>query len=150
MKSFIKAALAGTLLMSALSAHADSATVNANVVKFEPMVVFIEPGEDVSFTGMIGHNIESIPELSPEGAPEVLTELGEDVTIQFDTVGVHVYKCTPHWGARMGGIVVVGKPENAAGIVEEYLATIAEKKGNLLPAKGLLKKLPKALEAQGM
>lgn len=99
---------------------------------------------------MAGHNVESIDELVPEGTPKFLSELGDDVTLQFDTVGIHVYKCTPHWGARMGGVVVVGQPENLSDIVDEYLAIIAEKRGNLLPAKGLMKKAGKAIEAKAL
>jgi pseudoazurin len=153
-KTIIKTVFAGTLLLatllSPLSASATPATVNTNAVKFEPMIVFIEPGESVSWTGMAGHNVQTIQELGPEGAPKVMTELGDDVTIKFDQVGIQVYKCTPHWGARMGGIIVVGKPENAQAIVDQYLALIEQKKGDLLPAKGLLKKLPDELKAHLM
>ena len=94
---------------------------------------------------MIGHNVETIDAMTPEGFAKVNTELGDDVTITFDAPGIYVYKCTPHWGARMGGIIMVGQPEDPAAIIEQYRAAIEEDK-SLLPAKGLLKKFEKDLE----
>ncbi|MFK7862092.1 MAG: plastocyanin/azurin family copper-binding protein [Granulosicoccus sp.] len=126
-----------------------SVTVGAVGVKFDPLFVFIEPGDTVNWQGMAGHNVESIDAMTPKGQEKFNTTLGEDVSIAFNTPGIVMYKCTPHWGTRMGGAVVVGKPEDAMGIVDSYIAAIESDRGSLLPAKGLLKKLGKEIQAKG-
>ena len=85
-------------------------TVTAVGVKFSPIFLYIEPGDTVNWEGMAGHNIETIDDMSPEGQEKVLSELGANVSVTFESEGIIVYKCTPHWGARMGGVIIVGKP----------------------------------------
>ncbi|MFK8083352.1 MAG: plastocyanin/azurin family copper-binding protein [Granulosicoccus sp.] len=126
-----------------------SVTIGAVGVKFDPLFVFIEPGDTVNWQGMAGHNVESIDQMVPEGQEKFNTTLGEDVSIVFNTPGIVMYKCTPHWGTRMGGGIVVGKPEDALAIVEGYTAAIESDRGMLLPAKGLLKKLSKEIQGKG-
>jgi len=128
-------------------AFAEGATVNAVGVKFDPLFVYIDQGAAVSWTNMAGHNVELIEEMMPEGAEYFISTLGDDITHTFDVPGVYIYKCTPHWGARMGGGIIVGKPEDPKGILDGFMATIEEKRGNLLPAKGLVKKFIKDLPA---
>ncbi len=123
-------------------------TVKAAGVKFDPMFVVLQPGDTVSWTNMIGHMVETIDQMVPEDAPKLMSELGTDVSFQFDKPGIYVYKCTPHWGARMGGILLVGEPENIPQILEQYQQEI-EKDPSLLPAKGLLKKFKKFLKKEG-
>ncbi len=118
---------------------AEMTTITALGVKFDQEIVYIDEGDTVSWEGMAGHNIETLPAMSPEGFEQEITEVGEDVTLTFDKPGIVVYKCTPHWGSRMGGIVVVGKPDDAQGIIDGYMAAIEEDRAGLLPAKGLLK-----------
>jgi len=139
-------------VLSTVSAPARAAdtTVQAIGVKFEPMFVYIEPGDTVSWEGMVGHNVETIGAMVPDGAEPVNSELGDNVSITFDTPGIHVYKCTPHWGTRMGGVIVVGMPEGAAATIEAYTAAIETDRAGLLPAKGLLKKLAKDMEEKSM
>lgn len=126
---------------------AKGATVNAVGVKFDPAYVYIEAGETVSWANMAGHNVELIQELAPDDAEYFNTTLGEDVNITFDVPGVYLYKCTPHWGARMGGGIVVGSPEDPKAILDGYMATVEKERGNFLPAKGLIKKFIKDLDA---
>ena len=54
-----------------------------------------------------GHNVEFIA--GPEGfeIPKK-SKLSEDYSFKFDTKGVYLYKCTPHVGIGMIGLVVVG------------------------------------------
>ncbi|MEO0421977.1 MAG: plastocyanin/azurin family copper-binding protein [Pseudomonadota bacterium] len=124
-------------------------TVMAQGVKFEPMFVYIEPGDTVQWTNMAAHNIETLDAMVPEGQEKVLSDMGSEVAVTFDKEGVVVYKCTPHWSTRMGGMVVVGKPDDPAAIVEKYLAAIASDP-SALPAKGLLKKLMRDMEARNL
>ena len=150
MKVFARSLVAFATLALSHAALAADATVGAVGVKFEPLVVYVEPGEKVSWTGMAGHNVETLGAMIPEGGVELNTELGEDVTVQFDTPGIFVYKCTPHWGTRMGGIVVVGEPDDPGTILDDYLAAIETDRAGLLPAKGLLKKARKDMEEKGL
>ncbi|MDD1781587.1 plastocyanin/azurin family copper-binding protein [Enterovibrio sp. ZSDZ35] len=123
--------------------------IRAVGVKFDPMFVVIEPGDRVSWTNMPAHLIETIDVMVPEGTEKIKTELGVDVSFIFDNEGVYVYKCTPHWGARMGGILLVGNPDDIGGIIDAYFEEIQKDK-SLLPAKGLLKKFRKHLQKEGL
>lgn len=125
-----------------------SVSILAVGVKFDPLFVFIEPGDTVNWEGMTGHNVESIDAMVPEGQEKFNTTLGEDVSITFNTPGIVMYKCTPHWGTRMGGGIVVGQPENPMAIIDAYTAAIESDRAMLLPAKGLLKKLGKEIESR--
>lgn len=150
--SFLRTCATAFALVSctlvALPAAAEDTTVQAVGVKFEPAFVYIEPGDTISWEGMAGHNVETIGAMIPMGGTELLTELGENVSASFDEPGIYVYKCTPHWGARMGGVIVVGEPEDAEATIEAYLEAIETDRAGLLPAKGLLKKLRKDMEAK--
>lgn len=125
-----------------------SVSITAVGVKFDPLFVFIQPGDTVNWEGMAGHNVESIDAMVPEGQEKFNTTLGDEVSITFNTPGIVMYKCTPHWGARMGGGIVVGDPENPMAIVDAYIAAIETDRAMLLPAKGLLKKLGKEIESR--
>ncbi|MEM9781281.1 MAG: plastocyanin/azurin family copper-binding protein [Pseudomonadota bacterium] len=123
--------------------------VTARGIKFDPMFVFIQPGDTVAWENMPSHNIETIDEMVPEGQPKIETELGDNFFTTFETEGIVVYKCTPHWGARMGGILVVGSPENPGAILDAYMASTDVNRANL-PARGLIKRLRQELEDRGM
>lgn len=124
-------------------------TVKSRGVRFDPMFIYIKPGDRVSWENMASHNIETIDTMVPEGQPKIMTELGDNAFFTFDKVGLVTYKCTPHWGARMGGIIVVGKPENVGKIIDDYMASTEVHKSTL-PARGLLKKLRKDMEEKGL
>lgn len=141
--------LLSTAVLLSSQANAEEHTINAVGVKFDPIFIYIEPGDTIHWEGMAGHNIETIDAMVPEGQEKINTELGANVSAVFETEGLVVYKCTPHWGARMGGIIVVGKPENAGETLDAYLESLKTDKVNL-PAKGLLKKLRKDMESKGL
>ncbi|MBE1276410.1 plastocyanin/azurin family copper-binding protein [Enterovibrio baiacu] len=129
--------------------HATEHEVRAVGVKFDPMFIVVEPGDRVSWVNMPAHMIETIDAMVPEGTEKIRTELGVDVSFVFNEDGIYVYKCTPHWGARMGGVLLVGNPSDIEGTIDAYLAEIQKDK-SLLPAKGLLKKFKKHLQKQGV
>lgn len=118
-------------------------------VKFTPMLLYINPGDRVDFENMEIHNLETLGAMVPKGQKKINSEIGENVSITFKTVGIIVYKCTPHWGNRMGGVIVVGKPDNIEAIIDEYMKSTEVDK-TTLPAVGLLKKLKKDLKAKGL
>ncbi|WP_417549277.1 plastocyanin/azurin family copper-binding protein [Methylophaga sp.] len=87
-------------------------TVSAQGLIYDPLVVTIAPGDSVSWTNMSTHNTESIEGLIPEGAEMWTSKMSENYSRTFTQEGIYVYKCTPHFGAGMGGAVIVGKPVN--------------------------------------
>jgi pseudoazurin len=83
------------------------------VMVFEPALIKIAPGDKVTFLPTNkGHNVESIAGMFPAGTTPVVGKLNEAVTITFDKPGVYGFKCKPHYGMGMVGMVVVGTPGN--------------------------------------
>jgi len=150
LRSRARALLAASTLLLSGPLLAEDATVQAVGVKFEPLVAYIEPGENVTWTGMAAHNVETIGAMIPEGGVEMNTPIGDEVNQTFDVPGIYVYKCTPHWGTRMGGVIVVGTPEMPQATLDAYLEAIESDRAGLLPAKGLIKKAAKDMEAKGL
>ena len=82
---------------------------------FEPNLVKIAPGDTVHFVPADkGHNVESIDGMIPAGATPFKGEISEDLTVKFDQAGVYGFKCKPHYGMGMVGLIVVGEPGNKA------------------------------------
>ena len=76
---------------------------------FEPSILDIQVGDTVNWLATNkGHNVEFIKGAVPEGVGKFKSSLGRDISFTFTEPGVYVYKCTPHFGMGMIGIVVVG------------------------------------------
>ncbi|WP_247870074.1 plastocyanin/azurin family copper-binding protein [Methylophaga sp. SB9B] len=86
--------------------------VTAQGMIFNPLVVKINPGDSVSWRDMSTHNSESIDGLIPEGAEKWNSPMSENYQRTFTQEGIYVYKCTPHIGTGMGGVIIVGEPVN--------------------------------------
>ena len=83
------------------------------VMVFEPALVKINPGDTVKFVAADkGHNAELIETMKPDGAAAFAGKMNEDLTVTFDKPGVYGYKCKPHYGMGMVGLVVVGEAAN--------------------------------------
>jgi len=81
---------------------------------FEPSFVKINPGDTVKFLASDkGHNVETIDTMIPEGGKTFVGKMNEEVSVTFDKPGVYGYKCKPHYGMGMVGMIVVGEPTNA-------------------------------------
>lgn len=133
----MSAALSASVLLSS-TVLAENHVITAVGMKYKPMVVKIAPGDTVSWEAMSIHLTESIEGMIPEGAEGWMSKLGESFQTPPLTVeGVYFYKCTPHWGARMGGVIIVGNPTNLAAI------TATKPKGAL---KYYVKKANKAVQ----
>jgi len=91
--------------------------VTAQGLKYEPMVIKIQPGDTVAWENMPTHDTQSLEGMIPEGAEAWHSSLGENYQRTFTVEGIYVYKCTPHIGAGMGGAIIVGKPVNLAAII---------------------------------
>ncbi len=83
------------------------------VMVFEPALVKINPGDTVKFVAADkGHNVESIETMLPEGAKAFTGKMSEEISVTFDKAGVYGYRCKPHYGMGMVGMVVVGEATN--------------------------------------
>lgn len=91
--------------------------VTAQGLKYEPLVIMIQPGDTVAWENMPTHDTQSIEGLIPEGAEPWHSQLGANYERTFTVEGIYVYKCTPHIGAGMGGAIIVGKPTNLDAII---------------------------------
>lgn len=80
------------------------------IMQFEPAFLQIAPGDTVTFVPTDkGHNSESILEMIPEGADAWKGKINEEITITFDQEGFYAYKCQPHLGLGMVGLIQVGE-----------------------------------------
>jgi pseudoazurin len=77
---------------------------------FEPAFLAVEPGDTVTFIAVDkGHDTESIKGLIPDGAKEWKGKINEEVKVELTTEGAYVYRCLPHYGMGMVGLIQVGK-----------------------------------------
>lgn len=78
-------------------------------MQFEPAFLQIAAGDTVTFIAASkGHNSESIPALMPEGAEAWKGKINEEISVSFDAEGFYAYKCLPHLGLGMVGLIQVG------------------------------------------
>lgn len=128
-------------LMALLSADilAAERAVSGKGIAFDPVVVFAEEGDTITFRNMATHFVESIK--IPDGAEKMVSDMGADYDYKVSKPGVYFYKCPPHWGARMGGLIVVGDTGDLIETLNVYKETIDDKTG-----KGFLKKVIKKIE----
>ncbi|MDF2970438.1 MAG: pseudoazurin [Microvirga sp.] len=83
------------------------------VMVFEPALVKINPGDTVKFLASDkGHNAEIVDGMLPEGGRAFVGKINEELSITFDKAGVYGYKCKPHYGMGMVGMIVVGEASN--------------------------------------
>jgi pseudoazurin len=74
---------------------------------FEPAVVHAQPGDTIHFVAIDkGHNSAAV--VVPDGAEEWKGKLSQDVSVTLEVPGLYSYKCTPHFGLGMVGLVAVG------------------------------------------
>ena len=95
-------------------------------MQFEPAYLKIAPGDTVTWVPQDKtHNTESIAKAIPEGAEGWKGKINEQVTVTFDVEGFYGYKCLPHAGMGMVGLIQVGE----AGAPDPAIA-------NTVPGKG--------------
>ena len=111
--------------------------VTAQGLKYAPLVINIAVGDTVAWENMSSHDTQAMEGLVPEGTELWHSGMGDNFQRTFTQEGIYIYKCTPHFGAGMGGVIIVGKPVNLAAI-----KAVAVKGA----AKRLVKKAIKAAE----
>jgi pseudoazurin len=103
------------LLLALLAVHSPAGlgaehVVNAEARVFNPDIIYVQPGDTISFVNMTSHDAKSVEGLIPEGAQHFDSGIGNNLTVKFDIEGTYAYVCVPHLGFGMVGVIVVGKP----------------------------------------
>jgi pseudoazurin len=74
---------------------------------FEPALVVAQPGDTIRFVATDkGHNSASV--VVPDGAKDWKGKLSKEVSVTLDAPGLYAYKCTPHFGLGMVGLIAIG------------------------------------------
>lgn len=133
--------IAGALIASLAAAQAasaaevvvemlnrDKATNAMNV--FKPALVKVAKGDTVKWVATNpGHNVAFVAGGVPTGVTLFSSGFTKEITYKFDKPGIYVYKCTPHLGMGMAGIVWVGNDKsNLADAKKAYVPPLAKKR----------------------
>lgn len=108
--------LAVAMAFTSINAHAAEFQVqmlnkgsNGEMWQFDPAFIKISPGDSVTFIPADkGHNSESLSDIIPSGAEPWKGKLNKPFTVTYTKDGLYVYKCLPHVGLGMVGIIQVG------------------------------------------
>ena len=132
---------AAALAFAILAAHAASAaevTVEmlsrdkaTNLLNlFKPGLVKVAKGDTVKWVATNpGHNVAFIQGAVPAGVAQFSSPFAKEVKFTFTVPGIYLYKCTPHAGMGMIGLVVVGKDKgNLAAVKSAYIPPLAKKR----------------------
>lgn len=92
----------------------------AGLMVFEPALVTVQPGDTVTFVPTEkSHNAESIAGMLPTGAEPFKGNINQRITVKFTKPGLYGYKCLPHTGMGMVGLVQVGAATNKVQVQAE-------------------------------
>jgi pseudoazurin len=136
--------VANVLMTAAFACQAETIVVKGQGISFAPSVIKAQVGDIIAFKEMAGHFVDPVTNLWPEGAEKMHSEMGADYNYEVKKEGLYVFKCPPHWGARMGAVMLVGNPADLSATLDKYFS-IAETEADAKPAKGLLKKFKETL-----
>ena len=134
MKTPLTIALVAALVaMPTWAAHAADHQVRmlnkdseGRAMQFEPAFLKVAIGDTVTFIATDKtHNSESIAKAIPAGATGWKGKINQEVKVTFDTAGFYAYKCLPHVGMGMVGLIQVGD----AGTPDPAIATTVPGKG---------------------
>jgi pseudoazurin len=133
MKKLSLPALVALAVLVAPPVLAAEVTVNmvnkdseGRAMQFEPAFVKVAPGDTVHFVAKDkGHDSEALAGGIPEGADGWKGKISQDVSVTLTEPGLYAYKCTPHFGLGMVGLIEVG----------DDTSNIDAIKGLKLPAK---------------
>ena len=114
MRGIVRRVIGATAIL--VAGHPASAAEHVVVMQnyaFEPNMLNIAPGDSVRFVpAQPGHNAQSIAGMLPTGAEPIAVPFGVETVVTFIVEGIYGYKCTPHYGMGMVGIIEVGAPVN--------------------------------------
>ena len=118
-------------------------------MEWKPSVTFAKPGDRIKFTGMIGHDSESIESMLPSGAQKWKSKMGEEgFTVTLDKEGLYIYKCNPHVAVGMFGAIVVGEPTHIPNNFDEVEENLAKVRIGKSAVKKVLGKVERAVKSK--
>ena len=93
---------------------------------FEPAFIKINKGDSITFEMTdAGHNAVMVA--GPAGSTPFDTKYKPSTTVQFDTNGLYLYKCTPHAMMAMAGLIQVSDASNKEAMIsaiEKFEGTV--------------------------
>ena len=93
---------------------------------FEPAFIKINKGDSITFEMTdAGHNAVTVA--APNDSIPFDTEYKPSTTVQFDTNGLYLYKCTPHAMMAMAGLIQVSDASNKEAMIsaiEKFEGTV--------------------------
>lgn len=90
---------------------------DGQLMVFLPARLTIRPGDSVKFIATDkGHNAESIAGMAPAGAAPFKGAINQEIEVRFTQAGLYGYKCLPHLGLGMVGVIQVGTDGNRAAL----------------------------------
>lgn len=93
---------------------------DGQMMVFLPARLTIAPGDSVKFIAVDkGHNAELIAGMAPAGAPGFKGAINQDIEVRFAQQGLYGYKCLPHLGLGMVGVIQVGNDANRAALLQK-------------------------------
>lgn len=93
---------------------------NGAFMVFEPAYLAVKPNDTVKFIPVDkGHNAESVAGMLPAGAATFKGKINEAIVVRFTAPGLYGYKCLPHLGMGMVGLVQVGPAKNKPQVMAE-------------------------------
>lgn len=97
---------------------------------FKPGLVRVNRGDTVKWKAtQSGHNVAFVAGAVPAGVPLFTSPMSKDVSFKFEKPGIYLYKCTPHIGLGMVGVVLVGNDKsNFAAVKAAYVPPLAKKR----------------------
>lgn len=106
----------------------DKATNMVHV--FKPGLVKVAKGDTVKWVATNpGHNVAFVPGGVPAGVAPFTSGFAKEIKYKFDKPGIYVYKCTPHLGMGMVGLVLVGNDKsNLAAAKAAFVPPLAKKR----------------------
>lgn len=101
---------------------------------FKPGLVKIAKGDTVKWVATNpGHNVSFVQGGVPAGVALFASGFDKEIKFKFEKPGIYLYKCTPHAGLGMIGLVVVGGDKsNLAAVKAAYVPPLAKKRLDLL------------------
>ena len=88
---------------------------DGKLMVYEPAFIAAKPGDTVKFIATTkGHNAETVAGMTPPGGPVFKGKINEEVVVRLTKPGLYGYKCLPHTGMGMVGLIQVGPASNKA------------------------------------
>ncbi len=97
---------------------------------FKPGLVKVNKGDTVKWVAVNpGHNVAFVAGGVPAGVALFTSGFDKEIKYKFEKPGVYLYKCTPHFGLGMVGLVVVGRDKsNLAAVKAAYVPPMSKKR----------------------